>query len=306
MPLPSSAVGRATESFDHFVDARWIMAYAAGIGDLNTRYSDTSSPIGIVTHPLFPVCLEWPVVLAARDLVARSMLPIAERIRGVHASHEVQIVRLARPGELLRTTAVVEGIEKRTPGAYEVLRLDTVDAVGDIVFSTRMGSIFLGVSVEGIDRPAPAEIAAPMVVASHRQQTVGVTQQTRWHQHIGAQAAHIYTECARIWNPIHTDVVTAQAAGLPGIILHGTAFLAMAVSRIVDEFADGDPARVRRIAGRFGAMVMMPSTITIEITECRQRQRGVIGSLELEVWFEVRNGQGDPAVRSGVVVIDQS
>ena len=43
---------------------------------------------------------------------------------------------------------------------------------------------------------------------------------------IGAGAAHVYTECARIWNPIHTDTAVTAKAGLPGIILHGTATLA--------------------------------------------------------------------------------
>ena len=47
---------------------------------------------------------------------------------------------------------------------------------------------------------------------------------------VGATAAHVYTECARIWNPIHTDVAYARAAGLPDIILHGTATLALSVS----------------------------------------------------------------------------
>ena len=49
--------------------------------------------------------------------------------------------------------------------------------------------------------------------------------------------AHLYSECARIWNPIHTDRAAALAAGLPDIILHGTATLAKAVSWIIDEYA---------------------------------------------------------------------
>jgi hypothetical protein len=46
---------------------------------------------------------------------------------------------------------------------------------------------------------------------------------------LAATAAHVYTECARIWNPIHSDAAVASGAGLPGIILHGTATLALAV-----------------------------------------------------------------------------
>src|SRR5215831_17990681 len=45
--------------------------------------------------------------------------------------------------------------------------------------------------------------------------------------------AHVYSECARIWNAIHTDRAAALAAGLPDIILHGTATLALAVSAVL-------------------------------------------------------------------------
>jgi acyl dehydratase len=45
-----------------------------------------------------------------------------------------------------------------------------------------------------------------------------------------AEAALVYTECSRIWNPIHTNPAVATRAGLPRPILHGTATLAMAVS----------------------------------------------------------------------------
>jgi acyl dehydratase len=77
--------------------------------------------------------------------------------------------------------------------------------------------------------------------------------------HVG----HVYTECARIWNPIHTDVAVARAAGLPGPILHGTATLALAVARIVARDLAGDCRSVRGIEARFTGMVPLPSTFTV-------------------------------------------
>jgi acyl dehydratase len=73
----------------------------------------------------------------------------------------------------------------------------------------------------------------------------------------------VYTECARIWNPIHTDIAVARAAGLPGIVLHGTATLALAVSRLVARDLGGDPLAVREVAARFSAMVPLPSRYTL-------------------------------------------
>ena len=57
-----------TDPIHHDVDRRWLMAYAAGLGDDRPVYTDPTGPGGIVGHPLFPVCVEWPTVLAVRHL----------------------------------------------------------------------------------------------------------------------------------------------------------------------------------------------------------------------------------------------
>jgi acyl dehydratase len=117
---------------------------------------------------------------------------------------------------------------------------------------------------------------------------------------IATGLAHVYTECARIFNPIHTDAAVAHAAGLPAIILHGTATLALAVSKIVASEAHGDPSRVARIAGRFGAMVMMPSAIRVRINGREEAEDGE------RVFFEVLNDQNGPAIRDGLIVVAQN
>jgi acyl dehydratase len=114
---------------------------------------------------------------------------------------------------------------------------------------------------------------------------------------ISAGAAHIYTECARIWNPIHTDIAIATKAGLPGLILHGTATLAMAVSRIIETAGNGDPARVAQVYGRFGAMVLMPSEVLMRIVA-----RGKCNGGEA-VSFEVVTAEGGRAIRDGLVIL---
>ena len=64
---------------------------------------------------------------------------------------------------------------------------------------------------------------------------------------ISSTLAHVYTECARIWNPIHTDRAVARAAGLPDIILHGTATLALAISQTLRHDPRGPAAPVRAL-----------------------------------------------------------
>jgi len=290
VPIPASLIDQSTEPIEHEIDTRWTMAYSAGIGDASSTYFDTRSSAGVVAHPLFSVCLEWPAVLAARQLAPLETLTRDELLRGVHATHDLTVHRLVEPGDLLRTTATVVGLEPRGPGAYEVLRLDTSTVDGELVATTFMGSLFLGVDIEGSPRSAQPPPGPPI---EEFESFVAV------ERHVPSNAGHVYTECARIFNPIHTDAAAAEAAGLPGIILHGTATLAMAITEVV-KVHGADPALVRRVQCRFAAMVEIPS-----------RVRVVIGPAEVDpddpsrrlLRFEVANAHGEPAVRNGLVVL---
>ena len=287
MSLNSATVGSVGEPFVKEVDARWAMSYAAGLDDYLPCYMDTRRPDGVVAHPLFPVCFEWPVMLATRD----SALKREEALRGVHATHDLVIHRLVRSDDTLTTQATVVGVEQRKPGAYQIVRFDTTDADGALVCSTWYGTLFRGVTVEGGDKPA-TELPTQMGSVSGEG-----TARAEIPVPISAGAAHVYTECARIWNPVHTDPAVAATSGLPGLILHGTATLAHGVSRIVAQEAGGQPERIKRIAGRFGAMVLMPSQVTVRVLS---RAAGADGEV---VRFEVRTEDGKPAVRDGLVVL---
>jgi acyl dehydratase len=290
VPLPASLIDQSTEPLVEEIDSRWTMAYAAGIADASSTYFDTRSSAGVVAHPLFAVCLEWPAVLEARRLASSEVLPRDELLRGVHATHDLTVHRLVEPGDRLSTTATVIGVEPRGPGAYEVLRLETETVSGEPVATTYMGSLFLGVGIDG--PPSPAQLPSSPPIEDF-ESFVAV------ERHVPSNAGHVYTECARIFNPIHTDAAAAEAAGLPGIILHGTATLAMAITEVV-KVHGADPALVRRVQCRFAAMVEIPS-----------RVRVVIGSAEVDpddpskrlVRFEVANAHGEPAVRNGLVVL---
>jgi acyl dehydratase len=284
MPLSSVSVGAATAPIRHEVDARWIMAYAAALGDFNPRYMDTQAD-RVVAHPLFPVCLEWPAILASRELPGSETLTAEERARTVHAAHDLHVLRPIVAGEVLSTQAHLIGLRAIKPGAAQVLRLDTRDARGALVCRTYQLSISRGVPLAG--EPCASEEAPATPVAG------GSAVARRMQMPVAEGLAHVYTEGARIWNPIHTDRAVALDAGLPDIILHGTATLAMAVTRLVDEYLGRNPVRVRRIGGRFRAMVRMPSILTLEVAVAQ-------GAL----YFEVLTAEGEPAVSDGFLLYE--
>ena len=253
--LSSAIVGLETEPREVQVDKRWLMAYSAGLGE-------TAWP-----HPLFPVCYEWPANRVLREKTGLQAL----NAQLVHAQHDLTIHRPAAAETLLVSGKVVSASQRR-PGTFVVLRMETRGAGGDQVSTTDYGMLYRGVTLEGGDRAIAAVEDPPQ-----QEKEPGLAGEIA----VAATAAHVYTECARIWNPIHTDLDYARAAGLPDIILHGTATLALSVSKL-------QPERVRRIRCRFAGMVTMPSTLTVHASRDGD-----------EVAFETRNARGEKVIDRG-------
>jgi len=253
--LSREIVGASTAPFSQEIDARWLMAYAGGLGETDPCYYDTTAAEGPVAHPLFPVCYEWPTLLALRTLATSDQMAT----RSVHAMHDLVLHRPLRAGETLRTTARVTGLAHRRAGTLLTARNDTVDALGRSVTTTHYGSVYRGVGFEGADAGEQSARGAFDMPSGAARLPVTVP----------AGLAHTYSECARIWNPIHTDVAVARAAGLPGIILHGTATLALAVSRVM-RHVHVDPRAVRRVRASFTGMVPLPSRLTVRVLEATE------------------------------------
>ena len=287
MSIDSSIVGLSAEPVIHHIDARWMMAYAAALGDTLPCYFDTTRSDGIVSHPLFPCCFEWPAFLAMRTRLSGSGLTDAEMLRGVHATDDVTLHSPIRVGNRLITRASICAARRIKAGTYLVTKIET-HSVRDIpVCTTYYGSIFRGVEMTGDDHgfeSGAADFASVPITSPPLSSTTIA---------VGAGLAHVYTECSRIWNPIHTDAAAAAAAGLPAIILHGTATLALAVSKIVETETGGRPDRITRVAGRFAAMVLMPSKLTLRILARVGSGSGV--------HFDLRTERDAAAIRDGLV-----
>jgi len=262
--LPPETLGATAGPCEQTIDARWLMAYAGALGETDARYFDTIAASGPAAHPLFSVCYEWPVAVALRDrAIGEAISPFS-----VHATHDVVVHRPPRAGDRLSTTARIVEVRPVKAGSLVIGRYDTVDAAGAPVTTTHYGSIYRGVAC-ATQAETSAENSSTAPAQPGRDAPGGVWGEPKGPPNwtiqvpISAHLAHVYTECARIWNPIHTDIAVARAAGLPGLILHGTATLALAVSQVVTRELGGDPGLVRRVAARFTGMVPMPSFVTV-------------------------------------------
>ena len=161
MPVPTDMVGDRIGPIRHEVDTRWIMAYAAALGDTQDCYFDTRRASGIVAHPMFAVCPEWPVIVQGRELADKWGITPEETRQSVHATHDLTVHRLPKPGDVLDTHLTYTGVENKSPGAYTTMRIETFfDANGDRSQHIKAGCTW-GVPAEGDDRPAQDDPAVP-------------------------------------------------------------------------------------------------------------------------------------------------
>ena len=261
MKIGADIVGREARVATVGIDKRWVMAYNAALGEVS------GTP-----HPLFPVCYEWDATRALRETTGLQAL----NAQLVHAQHDLVIHRSPRIDETLTTAARVVAADQRKPGAFVTIRLAAHGADGEPVSTSDYGMLYRGVALEG-GRRAMEEVEDP---PEHSQKLRRIGDVA-----VAATTAHVYTECARIWNPIHSDPEYAQAAGLPGIILHGTATLALSISRVISFF---EKSPVRRVRCRFAGMVLMPNTLSVHAS-----------AHGTSIAFETRNEKGEAVIERG-------
>lgn len=260
MKISADIVGCEITPDRQEADLRWLMAYSAGLGERN------------FPHPLFPVCYEWPATRQVRERAG--LAPIDARL--VHAQHDLLLYRMPRAGDILSVSGKVVAAIQRRPGVLVVFRFTTLDMDAEPVSTTDFSALYRDVVLDGGDRRV-AEVSDPPAPSAKLPHVGDIA--------IADTAAHVYTECARIWNPIHTDVAYAKAAGLPDIILHGTATLAYSISRVLSAF---QLQTIRRVRCRFAGMVTMPCTLHVHAARAGE-----------EIAFETRNERGAAVIERG-------
>lgn len=284
MPVQSHALGAELESQTVDITARMTLAFAAGVGDVGARTFDDAAPSDLIAPPAFCARLEWGVLLSGR----RGILGLdeVERARGVHVEQDSTFERPIRPGDRLTTSGTVVEIRATSAGALVRTRFRTTEAAtGTPVVTSWQSSIFRGVAVEGAGGSAaepPPSKAAPDSLAQARSLS------------IERAAAHVYTECSSIWNPIHSERRVALAAGFPDVILHGTATWAMVGRELVAIYGSNEPGRLKRLRARFKAPVIPGFDITLF------HGRDETGA----VHFRVVNHLGDPALIDGLAELE--
>jgi len=284
MPAHTAAAGSELDIHNVAMTTRMALAYAAGISDTSTQVFDDDREGGIMAPPQFCVRLEWPVVDGeiSRGVVG---MTAEEKVRGVHAIQDSIFHQPIRPGMNLRTMGTIAAIRRTRAGSLTVTKLSTIDVdTGEAVVTSWSSGIARNVDVVGED----TTLESPPLVPEGSGEVMEEIE-----IFIPREMPHSYTECADIWNPIHTEREVAIGSGLPDIILHGTATWALAGREVMRVCCNGSPAGLKRLYGRFTAMIIPGNTIKVELHK----------PLDNVVGFTVYNEEGAAAVSNGIAII---
>jgi acyl dehydratase len=103
-----------------------------------------------------------------------------------------------------------------------------------------------------------------------------------------------YAEASGDRNPIHLDDAFARSVGLPGVIAHGMLTMAFANQMLTDWL--GDNARLTRLDGRFGGMVVPGDQVTCSGKVVRKDPE----SRRIQVDLTATNQRGEKVLNKAV------
>lgn len=283
--ISSDLVGARTRPFHYTVETRHIQNYAAAIPDENRIYYDTSKVL--LVHPLFPVRISWKVIQKLNDLwdidFPRNFLDSL-----LHQSEHLEINRPLKPCDRLVIQCELVSVFPHKLGSKIGIKLEFYDQGKSLVIVEHIGAILSGITCPDKGRSAESLPEATRVE----------NENALWEEKIvvSRRTPYIYDGCADIAHPIHTDRKYARSAGLPDIIVQGTATLAMSVSAAMRKEQIHDPGEIEVVSAKFTNMVVPPNLLRVRLLKKRKN----------DLFFEVRDQNNTTVIKGGYLKIRNS
>lgn len=267
MGFPAALVGEATAVARRKLSARQALAFAAGLGADRSLADDLDT---FEALPFYCASMEWAASLLLRERLSGYM-DQGEIVRGVHASQDTRFYRGARPGAELETTTHITAARQTRAGARVSITF-TTRADGATIAETLSETVYRNVILDGPDSCQAEPYPSTRKPAIEPDRVLDRT--------IPRALPHVYSECAEIWNPIHTEQRVARAAGLDSIILHGSASWALAGLEIANAYLGNNPGRLARLSARFTGQVIPGSAVQLRLARDRSDVRYELISTE--------------------------
>lgn len=235
----ATVIGRWSEPRDVEVSGEQIAAYAAATNDeCEVHLAGERAPIAFAVVPAFT------------ELGSVVMEPVPPHLmfKILHGEHDIRVTRPIVAGDVLTTRGRVVGIHGKSSGVVVTTQIETRDAdTNDLVNEQFFAGFFRsGYWPNAVGEPFPDHDGASGCA--------GTEPAGRVRQCYDADQTSRYAEASGDPMPIHLDAEFAQSLGFPGVIVHGLCTMAFAARAVVQTACPSDPARLRRLAVRFGAV----------------------------------------------------
>lgn len=235
-PFELSVVDRWSDERTFEVTPDAVRAYADAVGG---------------PSPVFAVVPAMDLVFA----VAETAAPADLRTRVVHGQQDLVLHKPLPVGEKVTVRAAVVGLHGKRSGTTATIQVRTRDAAGDLLNEQYVTEFYRGVPTDlSVGVPAPRLPSEPPAGPPLREAAY----------HLERDLPSRYADASGDHNPIHLDDEVARAAGLPGVIVHGLASLAIA-ARIVLAAAGADESRLARLSCRFTRPIAPGDTLTTRV-----------------------------------------
>jgi len=251
MPIDPGAAGQEGEPRTRSWTSKDALLYAVGVG---AGLGDPTSELAFTTENTAGVPQQVLPTFAV--LLSQAPPPAFGDVDMTQLVHAEQSITLHRPAPVEGTAtarARIEGVYDKGKGALVVIASTAVLADGSPLATNRSALFIRGAGGFGGERGPSTEWAAPQRPPDHT-----VTHATRPEQ------ALLY-RLSGDRNPLHSDPAFAARGGFATPILHGLCTYGVAGRALVQAAADGDPARLTSMYGRFSAIVVPGSSLTTEL-----------------------------------------
>lgn len=244
-PGGEAPIGKRYSGGEWTVDRDEYAAYADATDDPNPAYRGADS----VAPPMYHV---RPFIDLMLGMANDPELEI-DVLRLVHGEHTMSFHRPLAHGDVLELGGELLSVDVKGSGTVYRFALEgrvdgEVAVDGSTVYFVRgpdRASSGPKKERKPADEPPPPNWTHEQVVTEDQ--------------------ARRYAPASGDLNPIHTDEDVAKKAGLPRTILHGLCTLAFAARDLLDQYAEGDPARLASLSVRWARPVFPGDTLLLEV-----------------------------------------
>ena len=283
MPIDSGIVGAKTKPFVYEVTYRDLTNYSAAVLEDNPAYYERKDG-GPAVHPLFPVRISWQIVEKLETLW-EIKFPVDLRDHLIHQAEYIEFFQPLRAGDKLKVQATLISLLPHKLGVKLAIRFDYSDYSQKMVLREYVSAVLTGVKCADDGRTIDTFPTTERFEINSDYQSLKIE--------ISKLASYIYDGCNDIVNPIHTDPEYARSFGLPGIILQGTATLAMSVNAVIKKTPNFDLRKIDVVAGKFTGYVLPPDSLTVKF----------IKKDTDEYFFETLNSKNEYVIRGGYIKV---